>query len=111
VFYGPNILDAGNSNFTMVGATPEQMTKYGYDITDVPSMDTQIDQCITLIGDDRVKCWADADKYFMENIVSIVPYTFSNTTNVVSSRVQNYTFAAFDSQMAYDQIALAPGSD
>jgi len=108
---GRNILDNGNSNVTMIGATPDQMTKYGYSVTDVPSMNSQIDACVPLTGDDRVNCWADVDKYLMENIAAIVPWVFSNTTNVVSSRVENYTFSAFDSQMAYDQVALAPGSD
>ncbi len=110
--YGPNILDNGNSNFTLIGATPEQMTKYGLPVTDVPSMDPQIKACLPLSGDDAIKCWADADKYLMENIASIVPYTVSNVTNVVSSRVLNFTYAAgMDAQMAYDQVALQPGSD
>jgi len=30
---------------------------------------------------------------------------------IISSRVQNYTFGYYDGQMAYDQIALAPGSE
>lgn len=109
--YGKNILDAGNSNWSLIGATPDQMKGYGYPVTEVPSMDSQIEGCIPLSGDERVTCWADADKFLMEDIAAIVPYLFSNTTNVVSSRVVNYTYGAFDSQMAYDQVALAPGSD
>ena len=107
--YGPNILSQGNSNYTMVGATPDQMKQFGYSVTDVPSMDPQIEKCLPLVGDDAINCWADADKYLMENIASIVPWIFSNTINVVSSCVENYTYAAFDSQMAYDQVALKPG--
>jgi peptide/nickel transport system substrate-binding protein len=109
--YGPNILDNGNSNFTLIGATPEQLKRYGLPVTNVPSMDPQIKACLPLTGDDAINCWANADKYLMENIASIVPYIVSNVTNVVSSRVLNYTYGAgFDSQMAYDQVALQPGS-
>jgi peptide/nickel transport system substrate-binding protein len=108
--YGPNILSQGNSNYTLAGATAAQLQKFGYDVSSVPSMDTQIQSCLKLVGDAAVSCWADADKYLMENIASVVPWIFSNTINVVSDRVQNYTYSAFDSQTAYDQIALAPGS-
>ncbi|MBI3649372.1 MAG: hypothetical protein HY240_11590 [Actinobacteria bacterium] len=108
--YGPNILAQGNANYSLIGATPDQLTKYGFSITDVPSMNSQIEQCEKLSGDDAVKCWAADDKYLMEQVAAIIPWTFSNTINVISDRVQNYTFSAFDSQMAYDQVALAPGS-
>lgn len=106
VTYGPNILAQGNSNYTMIGATPAQMKKYGYSVTTVPSMDAQIKQCMPLSGDPRIQCWANADKYLMESIASIVPWNFSNTVNIVSTRVVNYTFSVFDSQTAYDHVAL-----
>jgi peptide/nickel transport system substrate-binding protein len=107
--YGPNILDNGNSNYSMVGATPEQMKKYGYSVTDVPSIDSQIEACMQTTGDERVTCFADVDKALMEDVAGIIPYQFSNTIQIVSDRVQNFTFNPFDSQMSYDQIALAGG--
>lgn len=109
--YGPNILDQYNTNYSLVGATAAQLKKYGFPAgTTVPSMDAQIQKCIPLTGDDRVNCWADADKYLMEQVVPIIPTIFSNVQNIVSNRVQNYTYSFFDSQTAYDQISLAPGS-
>jgi hypothetical protein len=42
----------------------------------------------------------------MEQIDPIVPMVFSNTVQIISHRVQNFTYAAIDSQMAYDQIWL-----
>lgn len=111
LMYGPNILDNYNTNYSMVGATPEQLKKYGYDITSVPSMDDQVLKCVPLSGDERVQCWADADKYVMEQIVPIVPLNESITTNIISSRVTSFTFAAWNSQIAWDHISLAPGSD
>jgi len=109
IAYGPSILDNGNSNYSMIGATPEQMKKYGYSITDVPSMDDKIQACVPLTGDERINCFAEADKYLTEDIASIITYVFSNTIQIVSERVQNFTYSAFDQQMAYDQIALAGG--
>jgi hypothetical protein len=45
----------------------------------------------------------------MEDIAAIVPTQFSNTVQIVSDRLQNFTYSAFDSQMAYEQVALAGG--
>ena len=109
ISYGPSILDNGNSNYSMIGATPEQMEKYGYAITDVPSMNDEIDACVPTSGDDRITCFADAEKVLMEDIAAIAPYVISNTIQIISDRVENFTYSAFDSQMAYEQVALAGG--
>lgn len=106
IAYGPNILAQGNSNYSMIGATAAQLHKYGYKVTSVPSMDAQIKQCLPLTGDPRVQCWANADKYLMQNIAAIVPLTFNNTANIVSSRTCNYTYSLYDSQTSYDRIAV-----
>ena len=110
IMYGPNILDQFNTNYSMVGATPEQMQKYGYTVTDVPSMDSQIEACFPLTGDERVQCWADADKYMMENIVPVVPMLFSNSVYIVSDRLLNYTYSAYNDCPAFQHLAIAPDS-
>ena len=108
--YGGNILDAYNTNYAMIGATPAQLKKYGYKVTSVPGMDDTIDKCAaTPAGDARYQCWADADKELNEQIAAYVPLTISTNINIVSSCVTNYTWDVFDGQTAFDQIALKPG--
>jgi peptide/nickel transport system substrate-binding protein len=107
--YGGNILDQYNTNYTMMGATPEQLQKYGYDVTSVAGMDDKIDECIAAVGDARVQCWADADKILAEEVVSYVPLVISQNVNIVSSCVTNYTWSVFDSGTAFDQVAKIPG--
>ena len=85
LYYGPSIVDQYNSNDSMVGATPEQLKKYGYSVTTVPGMDSQIEACFPKTGDERVQCWADNDKYLMEQIDPIVPLVFSNTVQIMSA--------------------------
>jgi peptide/nickel transport system substrate-binding protein len=106
--YGGNILDEFNTNYAMIGATPEQLQKYGYDITEVPSMDAKIDECIAATGDARITCWADADRMLAEDIVAYVPLVISQNVNIVSSCVTNYQWSVFDSQTAFDQVAKIP---
>jgi peptide/nickel transport system substrate-binding protein len=107
VMYGPNILDAYNTNYSMVGATPEQMKKYDYSVTDVAGMDPQVEKCFALTGDERITCWADADKYLMEQVVPIIPTLFSNTITITSDRVVNWTYSAYNDATSLSQIAVS----
>jgi len=112
--YGGNILSAYNTNYSMIGATPDQLKQYGYTqaygVTSVPSMDDTINKCAALLlGDARYQCWADADKQLNEQIAAYVPLVISQNVNIVSDCVTNYTWSVFDSQTAFEQIALKPG--
>jgi peptide/nickel transport system substrate-binding protein len=106
VMYGPNILDQYNTNYSMVGATPEQMTKYGYSIKDVAGMDDQIKKCFPLTGDERISCWSDADKYLMETVVPIIPMLFSNSVYITSDRIVNYTYSAYNDAPSLSQLGV-----
>jgi peptide/nickel transport system substrate-binding protein len=106
--YGPSILDQYNTNYSMTGASPEQLKKYGYEVTEVPGLNDKIDECAALTGDARVQCWAEAEKILMEDVVPIVPMIWSNVEQIISSRIVNYTYCLFDNQMAYEQVAIAP---
>jgi peptide/nickel transport system substrate-binding protein len=111
--YGGNILAQYNTNYTMMGATAEQLKEYGYTdaygITSVAGMDDKIDECIAAAGDARVTCWADADRMLAEEVVSYVPLVISQNVNIVSSCVTNYQWSVFDSGTAFEQVAKIPG--
>jgi peptide/nickel transport system substrate-binding protein len=114
LFYGPNILDAGNTNYPMLGADPDQLQKYGYTqdfgVTEVPSIDDQAEKCFALVdAGERTTCFAELDRILTEDIAAYVPFLFDNDVDIVSTRVQNYVYSGFDSLMALDQVALANG--
>ncbi len=109
LMYGPSILDQYNSNYSLVGATPEQLKKYGTDVTDVPSMDSQIKACFPKEGQERLQCWSDVDKYMMEQVVPVVPLIFSNVTNIVSSRVRGFQYSAVDQAPSWEHMWLEGG--
>ncbi len=93
-------------NDTMVGVTAAMLTERNYAVTDVPSAETQINKCIPLTGDERLQCWADLDKYLMEDVVPWVPYLFDNDVVVLSGHVTNYAFDQFAGLPALDRIAV-----
>jgi hypothetical protein len=108
--YGGNILGEYNTNYSMIGATAEQLEEFGYDPSiEVPSMDAKIDECIATTGDARTQCWAEADQMLAEEIVAYVDLTISQNVQIHSSCLTNYQWSVFDSQTAFDQVAKVPG--
>jgi peptide/nickel transport system substrate-binding protein len=109
IMYGPNILAQYNTNYSMVGASSEQLKKYGYDVTSVPGINDQIEKCFPLTGDARTQCWAAADTALMQDVAPVVPLVFSNVTNIVSSRVLNFQYSVSDQAPSWNYLALANG--
>ncbi|MFI5393437.1 MAG: ABC transporter substrate-binding protein [Myxococcota bacterium] len=102
----------GCCNYAGVGATEAEMSDWGYSVTSVPSVDDQLNACKVLaVGDERTQCWADLDKYLMEEVVPWVPKTFLNQDDIVSARVTSYSFDEFGGLAALDRLALEPGED
>ena len=95
-------------NDTMLGITPEMLQERGYTGDEqVPSAEDQINTCIPLSGDERLQCWADLDRYLMEDVVPWVPYLFDNNVVVTSSRIVDWSFDQFAGLPAIDRIAVA----
>jgi len=101
----------GSNNSSLVGASPEQLREWGYEVESVPSIDAKIAQCQAAVGVAQVQCWAEADQLLMEGVVPWVPYIEETRIVIVSDRVASYSFDQFSDMPAFDQIALKPGSE
>ncbi len=95
-------------NYTMVGATPDQLRKWGYEVTDVPNIDGRCEACVPLTGEAQFQCVADVDVYLMENVLAVVPLTRNRYAALASPRVLTYGFDELIGMTALDQIALKP---
>jgi peptide/nickel transport system substrate-binding protein len=94
-------------NYSLVGATDEQLGEWGYDVTGVPSVDAKEDECAALEpGDERFQCWAELDQQLMEEVVPWVPYLFDNSVDIISDNIQNYSFDQFAGLAAFDSLAV-----
>ncbi|MGH2539969.1 MAG: ABC transporter substrate-binding protein [Actinomycetota bacterium] len=93
-------------NDPMVGVTEEMLGDRGYDRVAVPSAEEQIQSCVPLTAEERFQCWADLDRYLMEDVVPWVPYLFDNNVVILSSRVSNWSFDQFAGLPALDHLAL-----
>ena len=97
-------------NYSLLGASPEQLTEWGYDVTEVPTVDEKVDECAALEpGDERFQCWAELDQQLMEEIVPMVPYLFDNSVDILSENIVNYSFDQFAGLAAFDSMAV-PGN-
>jgi hypothetical protein len=93
-----------------MGATAEQVKKWGYPITGgTAGADTQLNQCISVLGDARQSCYEGVDKYLMEQVVPWVPYRFANQVTLTSKRVLNFYTDASSGWISLSLVALANG--
>ena len=107
--FGAESLYPSCCNYNGLGATADQIKKFGYSGVAVPpSVNDKIDQCNkTPAGDALFQCWADFDKYLMEEVVPFAPYLFDNNVDIISTNVVNYSFDQFAGLAAFDQMAVA----
>jgi peptide/nickel transport system substrate-binding protein len=83
---GPN----GCCNEANVGMSAALQRKFGYQVgvPDSPNVDGKINKCSALpFGDARTTCWADFDRYMMEQVAPWVPLYYQNYTRTLSARV------------------------
>jgi len=108
LFDGRTIIPNGNTNYALVGITPAIAKKVGVkgSVSGVPSVDSQLDHCTGLIGQPRLSCYENLDKYLMTNVVPWVPYMWSYVTRITSKNVTKYGFDQFSTTPAYAHIAV-----
>ena len=111
--YFDPLLDGGEngSNYAFLGTTEEALTEAGYDVPadGIPSITDQIDECWAMDLESANQCWADLDKYVMEEIVPVVVRRFSNQIDILGERIANYSFDQFAGMGAVDHYSLVNG--
>jgi peptide/nickel transport system substrate-binding protein len=96
-------------NYSLLGASADQLQDYGYRVEQVPSVDARIRDCAALLGEGRAACWARLDRLLSTGIVPWIPYLFEKNVDVISGRIRSYSFDQFASMAAIDRLALEAG--
>ncbi len=104
---GPAIGTYWGANQSLIGASGEQLTNWGYAIGAVPSLAQQIDACTALTGSAQFSCWAETDQYLMERVAPWVPLGNRQTSRLTSSSVTDFEFDASLAIPALDQISVS----
>jgi hypothetical protein len=113
-FVGPLFSRAGLvegcCNYSLVGATAQELRRWGYEVTSVPNVEDKVSECHPLIGMEGIRCYAELDQLLMEQVVPWIPLVFQNQVYIVSRRVVATSYDQFASLPALDRIALAGGT-
>ena len=111
--YFDPLLNGGEngSNYAFLGTTEKALQEAGYEVPadGIPSIDDRIQECWKMSLDTANECWAELDKYVMEEIVPVVPRRFSTNIDVLGERIENYSFDQFAGLGALDHYSLVGG--
>lgn len=107
-FTGVFSANGSGRNDSNIDEAPEQLREWGYAVTEVPSVDDRIDQCLGQSSGSDASCWAELDQYMMREVLPWAPYVFFTQYRTISARVARFSFDQFQGTPALDQIALAP---
>jgi peptide/nickel transport system substrate-binding protein len=102
------IIKSGNTNYSLVGLTPEIAKKVGAtgNIDNVPTIDPEIANCSGKLATDRTNCWERVDKKLMTEVVPWVPYLWPNNVFIISSRVTHWNYDQFTDGPAYSSVSV-----
>jgi ABC-type transport system substrate-binding protein len=109
--FGTEGLYPAYGNLSLLGADAAYLEEYGYDPIEIPSVDDKIEECAVIpAGDARFECWANLDRYIMEEVVNWVPLLFDTSRTITGERIVNFVHSASAGMEALDRLALAEGS-
>jgi hypothetical protein len=112
LFDGRSIIATGNTNYPLLGLTPEKAEELGIDYpsgTQIPSVDADIDACQKIPGnqpDQRNECYANLDKKLMEEMAPWVPYLWAKQVTITAPSVTKFEFDQFSGYLSLTQTAV-----
>jgi ABC-type transport system substrate-binding protein len=106
---GDQTHSAEGGNFTLLGASDDQLAEWGYEVRGLPNIDDRLERCRPLAGSAGVRCWAELEQYIHEEIAPWVPLAQSIRPTVFGRRVVSFATDLVTTDPAYERIALAAG--
>ncbi|MFN2589717.1 MAG: ABC transporter substrate-binding protein, partial [Actinomycetota bacterium] len=112
LFQSSGILCEGEINYAHVGMTAEQArdckvtSNYNAVKDYIPNVDADVDQCNSLLEEERRECWVAFDKKLMEEVVPWVPYLWATNLTLVSDRVTHYEYDQFSGIISLCHISV-----
>lgn len=99
-------LTGGNPNLSLLGARPEELEAWGYDVATVPSLDPFVDACESAAGNEVFECWATIDQLVMERVVAWAPLAFAINGWITSERVASFAADVHSIGPSLDRIQV-----
>jgi peptide/nickel transport system substrate-binding protein len=112
LFGGNFINSTNNSNYGLIGLTPERAKELGVDYPSggMPSVDADIANCQKIPAatqaEARTACWVELDKKIMNEVLPWIPYLWAKVITTTAPSVTKYEFDQFSGQISLTQIAV-----
>ena len=97
-----------NLNFSLIGASPEQLADWGYSVSEVASVDDKFGACRTRGGSSAFSCWAELDQLMSEQVVAWIPVASHLAAHLISDRIDRFEFAGSETLPAMERISIRP---
>jgi peptide/nickel transport system substrate-binding protein len=109
LFDSRSIIPTGNTNFSLVGVTPEiaKSVHATGNLAGIPSVDAQLDRCSLLAGRPRLSCYKSLDRYLMTQVVPWIPYYWRSTVHLIGPHVSKWSFDQFSGDIGYAHVAVS----
>ncbi len=101
-YIGSFFASDGQLAATRMGASPQELRRWGYDVTEVPSVDGQVERCRQEIGANQAPCWARIDQYVLSELMPAIPIAEISPLRLSSPGIGT---------LPWDQIYLEPALD
>ena len=89
---------------TRLGARPEQLRRWGYGVSSVPSVDAAVARCAQEVGSTQPSCWARLDQYVVSQLMPAVPISFFGLVRLSSPSIGPFPWDEVLSQPALERI-------
>ena len=112
LFGGSSLAVTGfSTSESLVGASPRELERWDYEVTEVPSVDDRLETCLGQAFEAQLQCWAELDRHLTEDIVPWVPLLEGTHLTVVSTRLRRFSVdqSAAEPVAALEQIVVPPG--
>jgi peptide/nickel transport system substrate-binding protein len=112
LFNSAGIQATGGVNYSLVGLTSRlaRRVKASGTVNGIPSVDSDIEECSALSGEERQTCWQELDKKLMEEVVPWIPYLSLANVDVIGPAVTKYESDQFSGEPAYSHLAVDPSA-
>ncbi|MET0801327.1 MAG: ABC transporter substrate-binding protein [Actinomycetota bacterium] len=94
---------------TRLGATPSELRRWGYEVTEVPSVDDEIERCERELGSEQAPCWSRLDQYVVTQLMPAVPLGFIGTLRLSSPDIGPFPWDEVYVQPALERIPAPSG--
>lgn len=109
--FAPTVTAPGldSPNFSLVGASADQLATWGYDVAGVPSLDDKVATCRSRTGSGATACWAELDQLLSEQVAAWIPIAHPFAGWLTSRRVDRFSIDGSGSMPALDAISMVTG--